>query len=270
MSDEQSSPARDELRRIWDANAAFWDEYVGPAGNAFHRVLVSPAQMRLLALAPGERVLEFACGNGQFTREMTVAGAHVLATDISSTFVERARKHTEAAGLKAEFAVCDATEEADIAAISGERHFDAVVCTMAIHDIATLDPMMRAVNRLLEPGGRFVFSVMHPCFNASILVENADDDGEVSTRYSLKIRGYLDHAPELGPGILGQPEPHWYFPRTMAELLAPAFAAGLVLDGLEEPAFHPGMEEPERPFSWKNYPSIPPVLVVRLRPSGES
>jgi hypothetical protein len=42
--------------------------------------------------------------------------------------------------------------------------------------------------------------------------------------------------------------------------------AGWALDGLEEPSFPAGMSTPEKPFSWTNYPGIPPVLVARLRP----
>ena len=33
---------RDETRRIWDANATFWDAYY-QEGNTFHKVLIEPA-----------------------------------------------------------------------------------------------------------------------------------------------------------------------------------------------------------------------------------
>ena len=47
------------------------------------------------------------------------------------------------------------------------------------------------------------------------------------------------------------------------------FAAGFVLDGLEEPVLPEGAEgRPpswgKRPFSWENFRDIPPVLVCRL------
>ena len=122
--------------------------------------------------------------------------------------------------------------------------------------------MMRAAAALLAPHGRFVCSVMHPCFNMSnpvFVSETADNNGVLSTDFSLKIGRYIGREPELGLGIIGQPEPHWYFPKTLEALLAPAFAAGLVLDGLEEPAFPPG-REPRGAPSWANYPHIPPVL----------
>jgi hypothetical protein len=140
---------------------------------------------------------------------------------------------------------------------------------MAFHDIADLAPMARALKVLLKPAGRFVFSVMHPAFNGTnpvFVVETADEDGDVRTKYSLKIARYLGATPERGLGILGQPEPHWYFPRTITELFEPFFTAGWALDGLEENAFPAGMETQEKLFGWANYPSIPPVLVARLRP----
>src|SRR5215470_12051115 len=68
------------VREIWDRNADFWNERMGD-GNEFHRVLIGPAQERLLDLRPGESVLDIGCGNGQFTRRLAQLGARVLAFD---------------------------------------------------------------------------------------------------------------------------------------------------------------------------------------------
>jgi SAM-dependent methyltransferase len=199
---------------------------------------------------------------------MAALGVRVTASDFSAVFVDRARTHSSAAGFDIAYSVADVTDERQILALGEASSFDAAVCTMAIHDIADLHPMAAAVRKLLRADGRFVFSVMHPAFNGSnpvFVAETADDGGDVRTRYALKISGYVNRPPELGTGILGQPEPHWYFPRTLTELLLPFLQSRWVLDGLEEPSFPPGMGTPEKPFSWANYPSIPPVLIVRLR-----
>ena len=258
------------VRAAWESNAEWWDDYVGREGNEFHRVLVAPAQMRLLALTLGERVLEVACGNGQFAREMARTGAIVVASDFSEKFVERARRHTDAEGIEnVEFHVADATDEAQLRALSAEP-FDAAVCTMAMMDMAELAPMLCAIRSVLRPGGRFVFSVTHPCFQnegARMFVEREDRDGEVVTVHGLRISKYLTPEAHRGLGIIGQPEPHYYFERPLSVLFGECFAAGFVLDGLEEPSFV-DHEAPERPLSWDNYPEIPPVLVARLRSPG--
>ena len=266
MSENRAS--NDDVRAAWEANAEWWDDYIGREGNEFHRVLVAPAQMRLLGLKPGDRVLDIACGNGQFAREMARAGASVVACDFSSKFIERARRHTAAEGIDGvEFHVVDATDEAALRALAGSP-FDSAVCTMALMDTVDISPLLRAVHAMLRSGGRFVFSVSHPCFQndgARMFVEREDRDGEMVTTRGVRITRYLTSETHRGIGIIGQPKPHYYFDRPFSELFRACFEAGFSLDGFEEPSFV-GMEDPSRPLSWDNYPDIPPVLVARLRP----
>jgi hypothetical protein len=79
----------------------------------------------------------------------------------------------------------------------------------------------------------------------------------------MKVKQYLDVPAQTGVGMVGEPNPHYYFHRPQSQLLAPFLAAGFVLDGLEEPAFPPAGEP--RPLSWDSYSQIPPVLAVRMR-----
>ena len=78
-----------EVTRIWDRNADFWDEKMGE-GNAFHKLLIEPAQLRLLNLKGGEVILDIACGNGQFARKMADLGAKVVAVDASGKMIDKA------------------------------------------------------------------------------------------------------------------------------------------------------------------------------------
>jgi len=66
----------------------------------------------------------------------------------------------------------------------------------------------------------------------------------------------LYHNSRPGQSISGRP---------LSLILDACFAAGLILDGLEEPVFSEGAEA-QRPFSWENSREIPPVLVARLIP----
>jgi SAM-dependent methyltransferase len=210
-----------------------------------------------------------ACGNGQFSRQMASAGVEVVACDFSTVFIDRARAHAERAGADIDYRLADVTDAAQLLALGAPASFDAAVCTMALHDVADLDPLAVTARALLKPGGRFVFSVMHPCFNApnpTFVAETSDENGDIITRYLLRIDRYLDLHPERGIGIMGQPEPHWYFPRTFTELLQPFFDAGWAMDGVQEPAFPKDLAKPADPSSWRNLPGIPPVFAVRLRP----
>jgi hypothetical protein len=140
---------------------------------------------------------------------------------------------------------------------------------MALFDMADIAPVMRALRRLLRLGGRFVFSVIHPCFNNPHMVhvgEMEERGGEVVTVYSVKIRGYMTATVTPGIAMPGQPVPHLYFHRPLSMLLAAGFTAGFVLDALEERAFPTGYRSGTYPLSWSgNFSEIPPVLIARLR-----
>jgi 2-polyprenyl-3-methyl-5-hydroxy-6-metoxy-1,4-benzoquinol methylase len=261
------SRANEEARRAWDQNAQFWDERM-VEGNDFVECLIWPVSERLLDLKPGERVLDIACGNGLTSRRMAALGTEVIAADFSEQMIRHAKRRTVAELSRIQYLVLDATNYDALLAL-GEGTFDAALCNMALFDMAEIDPLMRAVGKLMRPGGRFVFSVIHPCFNSphtAHVGETQDRDGELITTYSVKIYGYMSATMSLGVGIRGQPVAHPYFHRPLSKLLGAGFAAGLVLDALEERAFAPEHPSGSNPLSWGgNYSEIPPVLVARMR-----
>jgi hypothetical protein len=153
----------------------------------------------------------------------------------------------------------------------GENQFDAAVCTMALMDMAAIQPMFTALVKLLKAGGCLVFSVLHPCFNSGRVMqirEREDVAGQVVDRYSVRVSGYIHPLTHQGVAMIGQPVPQYYFHRPLSLLLHPAFEAGFVLDGLAEPVFAPAPEGEGSLFKHV-YSDIPPALVARLRlPSG--
>ncbi len=267
MSLEDLQQANEETRLAWDQNAAYWDERMGE-GNDFVEVLTWPPTERMLDLKPGERVLDIACGNGLTSRRMAAMGADVVAVDFSREMLAHARRRTSEHADRLTFKALDATDEAALLAL-GERQFDAALCAMALFDMAEIDPLMRSLPHLLRPGGRFVFSVLHPCFNNSHIVQMAemeDREGEIVTVFSVKVSGYMTPGVAKGVATPGQPEPHLYFHRPLQVLLGAGFKAGFVLDALEERAFPADHPHTRSPLAWGgNFSEIPPVLVARLR-----
>ena len=258
-----------EVGRIWGRNAEFWDSRMGD-GNRWHRELIAPNQERLLALREGEVVLDVACGNGNFARRMAELGANVVGFDVSEEMIERASAYDSDGPGRIEYRVIDASDREAVRAL-GQRRFDAAVCTMAIMDMPRISPLFASLGHVLKPGGRFVFSVMHPCFNSTatrFLMEESEREGIVTQDYSLRISQYIDPRQSLGNAIAGQPEPHHYFHRPISVLLGACFDAGFVLDGIAEPTFRSPETDDERranPMWWANHSAIPPALIARMR-----
>jgi hypothetical protein len=136
-------------------------------------------------------------------------------------------------------------------------------------DIADLQPLMRALAKLLRPGGAFVFSVLHPCFNNPATVqmgELEDREGTFTMSYSVKISRYMTPYTRVGAAMDGQPVPHPYFHRPLSALVGPGFDAGFVLDALEERAFPPEYSGGTTALSWGGqFSEIPPVFIARMR-----
>ncbi len=255
-----------ESRRIWDRNAEWWDDRIGD-GNAYQVELIEPAQEQLVKIEPGTTVLDVACGAGRFARRMAGMGAHVVAFDFSERFIERAKQRTPADVTNIEYHVGDATNEAQLLAF-GPKRFDGAVATMALMDVADIAPLFQALAQLLKPGGWFVFSVMHPCFETAerrMFIEmDEDSQGRIRRRGGVTVLKYLTPCSTLGEGIVGQPEPHHYFHRPLSVLFAAGFKSGFVVDGLLEPGFEPGRGD-GRSLGTENMPEIPPILVARMR-----
>jgi hypothetical protein len=167
-----------------------------------------------------------------------------------------------------DYGVVDATDREALLGL-GAGAFDGALCNMALMDMAEIEPLMMALTVLLKLGGRFVFSVLHPCFNNPAIVqmgELEDRNGAIVTTYSVKIARYKTPFTQVGFAMHGQPVPHPYFHRPLGLLLAPALSAGLVLDGFEEQAFPPDNSAGTTPLSWNgHFSEIPAALIVRLR-----
>src|SRR6516164_2734683 len=103
---QQIDALNQEVRDLWNQNASFWDERMGE-GNAFHKTLIEPTQERLLNVQAGQRILDIACGNGQFARRLARLGACVLGVDISERIIDRARARTTDLGDRIQFRIVD-------------------------------------------------------------------------------------------------------------------------------------------------------------------
>jgi SAM-dependent methyltransferase len=262
---QQTADENHSARAAWDANAAFWDAKMGD-GNDFFHLLEWPPALELLAIHAGDRVIDLACGNGLTSFRLAELGAHVIAIDFAPAMLDAARQRNR--HDRVDYRLLDACD-ADAMATLGSERFDAALSNMALMDMADVGTAFRSSARLLRAGGRFVFSIVHPCFNNPASVQTAelvDDGGTFKTVYAAKVARYLTPFRQLGAAMDDQPVPHPYFHRPLQVLFKAGFEAGFVLDGLRECSFAPGTQTGTSPLSWSgHFSEIPPILVARMR-----
>ncbi|HEX6583827.1 MAG TPA: methyltransferase domain-containing protein [Thermoleophilaceae bacterium] len=144
-----SGPVPRIYERWWrPALGRMFKGLLGPGMPDEHRI----ARL-LLALSPGDGVLDVACGTGNFSRHFarTVGPTGLVAgIDVSETMLARAVEDTRKAGLSNVAYVRGDAQELPFL----DESFDGVCCFAALHLFA--DPM-RALDRMTEvltPGGR--------------------------------------------------------------------------------------------------------------------
>jgi ubiquinone/menaquinone biosynthesis C-methylase UbiE len=143
----------------WDKAAEFyepfWAHQLAPAQN---RMLV------LAALAPGERVLDVACGTGLVTRPAAApvgpSGA-VVGTDIADEMVLRLRETSAARGLTQ--ITAERMDAENLTFV--DNAFDVVVCGLGLMYVPDPRRPLEQMRRVLRPGGRVAVAVWGPRSN---------------------------------------------------------------------------------------------------------
>jgi ubiquinone/menaquinone biosynthesis C-methylase UbiE len=137
-----------------------WDRAASTYEKSWQKQL-EPAQTRLLelaALAPGERVLDLACGTGLVTfRAADAVGStgSVIGTDISEGMIEQCRISARERGMTHVSFRRMGAEQLDLP----ETSFDAVLCGLGMMYVTDFAGSIQEMFRVTRPRGRAVSAV---------------------------------------------------------------------------------------------------------------
>ncbi len=122
---------------------------------AYHRAF-APELSQLIAklpLAPGDRVLDLASGDGVYTGWLTERGAQVIAVDFSRAFLDLAKSQVEQEVSDGQAGLV----MADVKTLPfPENAFDLVWCAQSLYSLPDPVEAISAMHRLVKPGGRVV------------------------------------------------------------------------------------------------------------------
>jgi SAM-dependent methyltransferase len=214
----------------------------------------------LAAIAPGERVLDVACGTGNAALLAAAAGADVTGLDAASRLIDVARaRAASGAGAAATFVVGDA-----LGLPFGDDAFDVVLSVFGIIFAPDAERALAEVVRVLRPGGRALLSAWIP-------------EGAIDRMVGVLARGV---AAAGGPR---RPPFPWHDPDALAPLAARLGVslrtedAGLVIEGASPEAYfaageasHP-MSVAMQPLLDRTgrYPELREAAITALREGNE-
>jgi ubiquinone/menaquinone biosynthesis C-methylase UbiE len=151
-------------------------------------------------------------------------GAKVTGVDFSEKMIELAEKEETKEKLGIHYLLADAS---DLSQLPGS-HFDIVTCFMSLQDIENLEKAVSEVARVLKPGGRFVFSIPHPCFETLVVKGRRTS---AATRYFGKVKYPIHWDMER----LVKPFRTTSFHRTLADYFDALYRSKLYVLRLVEP-----------------------------------
>lgn len=213
-------------------------------GDFAKRHLVNPVLLRMLGEVGGRRVLDAGCGNGYLSRMLAGRGAEVVGVEPGRSLFDFSveRESVEPQGIR--------YVRADLCALPElGGPFDVVVASMVLPTIPDWTGAMRACVDALKPGGLFVFTVNHPCFE--MLWPSWREHGEYRTRRYLAEYEIAGHS-----GV--------DFHRTISTYLNQLASLGCHLTELAEPGLAPEVAA-EGPHGIDAYVHLPNFLLVAAR-----
>lgn len=177
------------VREQWDHAADAYD-HAQRTGLDRHRFeFFGPTQVVFTGDVKGLKLLDIGCGTGYFSRHMAERGAEVTGVDISENQLGYALKYETETPLGIDYRAMDAVE---IAKVYAEESFDLVTGCMSLMDMPEPGEVIKAAAKVLRPGGRLVFSILHPCFLTPFREWHRDADGN---KRALMVSDYFDSGP---------------------------------------------------------------------------
>ncbi len=163
-------------------NVADWYDDTIKDDNSFQTHVIAPNLQRLLAIQPGQAVLDVACGSGFFSKYCSEAGARVTGIDIAPELI------AIATGLRLKNSTFSVGNVEALPTVA-DKSIDIAFCILALQNIRNVSSVLKEVNRTLKPGGRFLVVLNHPTFR--IPKQSSWGWDEATKTEYRRIDGYL-------------------------------------------------------------------------------
>jgi ubiquinone/menaquinone biosynthesis C-methylase UbiE len=148
----------------WGGVAGWYDSHLEKSGDTYHEKVVYPNLLRILGDIKGKRILDLACGQGQFSRLMRDEGAYITGVDLGKELIAIAEAGNKSVKETGTHKATYFSGSADDLYMLKDASFDTVVCVLALQNIENLKKTIEEADRVLVKGGSFIFVLNHPMF----------------------------------------------------------------------------------------------------------
>lgn len=174
------------MEKSRDTNITSWSsvsreviETFGDQGDFARQHLLNPAIFSLLGNVVGKTILDAGCGTGYLARLLAKRKAVVVGLEPATPFITYVKEIEADEPLHITYIQADLTVWND-----SSRVFDVVIANMVLMDILHFEKALDTCFSHLCKGGQFIFSISHPCFEASDV--DYKEEGFIAVKEYLK------------------------------------------------------------------------------------
>lgn len=157
MSSYQESGIMQDMNKStsWGKVADWYNNLIEKDKDSYQRKLILPNLIRLVEAKRGEVILDLACGQGFFARELAKLRAKVIGVDISPELINIAEQDKSV-----EYHVSQAHK---LDFLKNES-IDKIVIILSLQNIENTNDVIEETSRVLKKKGKLFMVLNHPAF----------------------------------------------------------------------------------------------------------
>lgn len=212
----------------WEKSSNWYKKIVGDNGHYFHQMIIFPKIKQLINFEQIKSVLDLACGQGIFERQIDPKCDYV-GVDISKSLIEEAVRKSH--NKNHQFLVADISKELPV----NENFYDLITIILALQNIKNMRGVVKNANRYLKNRGKFLIVLNHPIFR--IPRQSAwgvDSQNKIQYRRIDRYMSNLEIPIDTNPGKFQKSEITWSFHTPLSKFSQILFENNFLIEKIEE------------------------------------
>ncbi len=145
------------VKNQWDKYAEIFDQGIGNGEEDLHRNYLDPLIFAYLGKKKYRTIIDAGCGNGYLLNKLAKISVNVVGLDYSEELLKASAKRIEG-NKNITLLKADLTQKLPMKSNSA----DAIVASMVLQYLPSLEPFVEESHRILKPGGILIVLIDHP------------------------------------------------------------------------------------------------------------